>query len=107
MPAYVVFIMRDVKDRARLQEYWSQAGPTMAGHPIKPLAAYSECQVLEGSDAVNGVVIAEFPTMDAAQAWYRSAAYTEVKQHRLAGADFLTLLVDGKVSLPSRGKGAG
>ncbi len=101
MAAYLVFVMRDIKDRTELEAYWSKAGPTMKGVPIKPLAAYSTLKVLEGADTVNGVVLAEFPSMEAAQAWYDSPAYQAVRQHRLDGADFLTLLIDGSLALPS------
>ncbi len=106
MAAYVVFVMRDFKDRTRLQQYWSQVGPTMAGHVLKPLAAYSTLEVLEGDDTVNGSVIVEFPSMEAARAWYDSPSYQAVRQHRLAGADFLTLLIDGKVALPGKSSAA-
>ena len=95
MPAYCVFILKNVKDRAKLDEYWAKAGPTMKGFSVKPLAAYTPFKVLEGSDSVKAVVLAEFPSMAEAQRWYDSPAYTEVRQHRLAGADFLTLLIDG------------
>ena len=104
MAAYIVFVLRDVRDRAKLEEYWSKVGPTMAGHVLKPLAAYAGCEVLEGTDTVNGAVIVEFPSMEAARAWYDSPGYREVRQHRLAGADFLTLLVEGRVAFPRKNK---
>jgi uncharacterized protein (DUF1330 family) len=50
--------------------------------------------VLEGPP-VEGVVIAEFPTFEAAKAWYDSPAYTEVRQHRFKGAEYRVVIVEG------------
>jgi len=38
------------------------------------LAAYGRYEVLEGSD-LEGVVIVEFPSLEAAKDWYDSPAY--------------------------------
>lgn len=95
MPAYCLFILKNLKDRAQLDEYWAKAGPTMKGFGVKPLAAYTPFKVLEGSDTVKAVVVAEFPSMDDAQRWYDSPAYAEVRKHRLKGGDYLTILIDG------------
>jgi uncharacterized protein (DUF1330 family) len=95
MAAYCVFILKSVKDRAKLDEYWAKAGPTMKGFGVKPLAAYTPFKLLEGNDAVKAVVLAEFPSMEEAQRWYDSPGYSEVRKHRLAGGEFLTLLLDG------------
>ena len=101
MPAYCVFILKSVKDRAQLEEYWSKAGPTMKGFGVKPLGAYTPFKVLEGSDAVKAVVLAEFASMEEAQRWYDSPAYSAVRKHRLAGGDYLTLLIDGGMGKPA------
>jgi hypothetical protein len=47
----------------------------MEGHLIKVLAAYGELEVLESGPAIEGAVIAEFPTMEAAKSWFYSPAY--------------------------------
>jgi uncharacterized protein (DUF1330 family) len=49
---------------------------------------------LEGPE-VEGVVVAEFPTLEAARAWYDSPAYQEVAQHRFRGAIYRGLIVEG------------
>src|SRR5580700_6942581 len=95
MSAYLLYICREVHDRALLEEYWRRIGPTFQGHSVKILAAYTECDHLEGAGPVEGVVLAEFPSMKAAKAWYNSPAYREVRKYRIKGAKYLGLLVEG------------
>jgi uncharacterized protein (DUF1330 family) len=40
-------------------------------------------------------VIAEFPTVEAAKAWYFSPAYQEAAQHRTKGASYRGFIVAG------------
>ena len=40
-------------------------------------------------------VILQVPDRDAAKAWFNGPAYTEARQHRMAGADYQVTLVDG------------
>lgn len=93
MSAYVVFIRESVRDPALMKEYstlaWVARGDTM-----RFLAAYGEVVALEGKEA-DGVVIAEFPTMEEAKAWYSSAAYQKAKDIRKRAADFRVLLIAG------------
>lgn len=60
----------------------------------KPLAFYGALEVLEGPEA-DGVVILAFEDQQAARRWYKSAAYQEALPHRLRGAEYRVLLVDG------------
>ena len=85
MPAYAVFIRESTRDAAELATYSRKVGGALAGHPVTVLAAYGRHEVLEGPD-VEGVVILEFPTLDAAKAWYDSPAYRAVREHRFRGA---------------------
>ena len=94
MPAYMVFIREKTLDRSELEAYWSRASATMEGHPIKVLAAYGRPVTLEGPE-VEGVVVAEFPTIEEARAWYDSPAYQDVARHRFRGAVYRGLIVDG------------
>ena len=94
MPAYMVFIREKTLDQSELEAYWSKIRATLEGHPIKILAAYGKRVTLEGPEA-EGVVIAEFPTLEAARAWYDSPAYQEVAQHRFRGAIYRGLIVEG------------
>ena len=58
------------------------------------LAADGRQEVLEGP-ASEGVVIVEFPALEAAKAWYDSPAYREAREHRFRGADYRAMIVEG------------
>jgi uncharacterized protein (DUF1330 family) len=94
MKGYMVFTREKTLDAAELAIYWDKIRATFEGHEVKVLAAYGKYEVLEG-DATEGVVIAEFPTFEAAKTWYDSAAYREVRKHRQKGAVYRGILVEG------------
>ena len=94
MSAYMVFIREKTLDQSELETYWAKIRATLEGHPIKILAAYGRHVTLEGPE-VEGVVVAEFPTLEEARAWYDSPAYQEVAQHRFRGAIYRGLIVEG------------
>ena len=94
MSAFILFIREKTLDQSELEAYWAKIRATMAGHPIKILAAYGRHVTLEGPE-VEGVVIAEFPSIEDARAWYDSPAYQEVAQHRFRGAVYRGLIVEG------------
>ena len=94
MSAYVVFTRERVRDQEEMDKYGAAAGPSFAGHEFKVLAAYGDCETLEGA-AVDGAVIVEFPTLDAARVWYGSSAYSEARKHRQLGADYRAFIVAG------------
>lgn len=94
MPAYVIFIREKTHDPAELEAYAKAAGPALEGVTFRPLAAYGRQEVLEGP-APEGVVIAEFPSFEAAKHWYASPAYQQAAQHRFKGATYRGLIVEG------------
>ena len=94
MPAYVVFMREKTLDQSELEAYWAGVEATMEGRPLKVLAAYGKHVTLEGPD-VEGVVIAEFPTLDEARDWYDRPAYQEAAKHRRRGAVYRGLIVEG------------
>ncbi|WP_455844902.1 DUF1330 domain-containing protein [Pantoea agglomerans] len=94
MAAYVVFIKDETLDKDELAQYAEKAGQARGDHPITPLAFYGALETLEGPEA-EGVVVLEFPDAEAAKGWYFSPAYQEAKAHRLKGAKYRVLLVNG------------
>ncbi|HDR9482295.1 hypothetical protein BLA13014_00065 [Burkholderia aenigmatica] len=94
MATYIVFTHESTQDQHELDIYQSKVGATLAGHPVKVLAAYGPQETLEG-DGPEGVVIVEFPSRDAARAWYDSPEYQSAVQHRFKGARFRAVLVEG------------
>jgi uncharacterized protein (DUF1330 family) len=94
MAAYIVFMRDSMRDTAEFKKYMDGVPPTLEGHPIKPLALYGAIETLEGP-RIEGAVIAEFPTMEAARTWYNSPAYKEVVKHRFKAATYRVFLTEG------------
>jgi uncharacterized protein (DUF1330 family) len=94
MPAYVVMIRDRMIDPAEFATYGQKAREARGDHKITPLAFYGPHQTLEGPDP-EGVVILQFPTVAEARAWYDSPAYQAALKHRLAGAEYRTIIVEG------------
>lgn len=90
---YVIAIRTELRDEAEMAIYTQKVGATFPGN-WKPLVAYGRQEAVEGS-AVDGVVVIEFDSYDDARAWYGSDAYAEARKHRLAGADYQFLIVEG------------
>ncbi len=94
MSAYIVFTKKKTLDENELKIYGEKIWPTFEGHQVKVLVGYGRYEVLEG-EPVEGVVILEFPTFDAAKAWYDSPDYRAVIGHRFDGAIFNGFVAEG------------
>ena len=94
MSAYIVFIKEREHDAKVMADYSGKAGPSLGGHPAKPLAVYGAIETLEGPEA-QGCVMIEFPDMDAARAWYNSDAYQDARKLRFQGADYRVFITAG------------
>lgn len=92
--AYVVFTREKMRDREEYERYREKSRPVNAGHAVKPLALYGKHEVLEGP-ALEGAVILEFPTIEAAKTYYHSPAYQEAAKHRFLAADYRVFIVEG------------
>jgi uncharacterized protein (DUF1330 family) len=49
---------------------------------------------LEGPGS-EGIVIIEFPSYEAAQAWYDSSEYQAAREYRFQGGDYRFILTEG------------
>jgi uncharacterized protein (DUF1330 family) len=94
MSAYLVFTRERTLDAVELAIYQQQVVPTLNTYNLKLLAAYGSQEILEG-DAVEGLVIIEFPNADDARGWYNSPAYQAAREHRFKGAQYRCVLVQG------------
>ena len=75
MPAYWIAHV-EVSDIERYGEYARRAGPAIEAHGGRFLARGGRYRQLEGNDRARNVVV-EFPSLEAAEACYTSAAYQE------------------------------
>lgn len=94
MAAYVVFTREKMRNSDEYERYREKSRAVNAAHPLKPLALYGKYECLEGP-AIEGAVILEFPSMEAARAYYHSAGYQEALKHRFLGADYRAFIVEG------------
>jgi len=94
MAAYMIFMRDKTRDPKQLELHAKTAKASLVGFPIIRRAVYGRHEVLEGPPT-EGVVILEFPSFDEAKAWYDSPAYHESREHRLLGADFRCVIVEG------------
>ncbi|MBB3444548.1 uncharacterized protein (DUF1330 family) [Rhizobium sp. BK379] len=74
MTAYAIFIRERSRNAAELQIYAELVTPLLGESGATMLAAYGALDALEGA-VPEGVVMASFPTMDAARAFYDSPEY--------------------------------
>ncbi len=99
MPAYMIFTREGpIRDQAEMDAYSAgnraNAGMMVERYKMRPLAVYGKHECFEGA-APDGVVLLEFPTADDARGWYDSPEYQSAMEHRLKGADYRVVLVEG------------
>ncbi|WP_297493441.1 DUF1330 domain-containing protein [Acidocella sp.] len=99
MPAYMIATrMGPVRDTAAMAEYSrlnrEHAGEFRSRYNLTPLVVYGALEAAEGP-APDGMIILQFPTMADAKAWYDSPAYQAALPHRLKGADYTVVFVEG------------
>ena len=75
MPAYLV-VEHIITDSAKFEDYRRQVGPMIASFGGRYLTKGAAHQLPEGGHwKPERMVIIEFPTMNALQAWYKSPEY--------------------------------
>jgi uncharacterized protein (DUF1330 family) len=70
----MIFTRDKTLDEHELATYSKDVPATLAGHEVKALALYRKHKDLEGA-ATAGIVILEFPSIEAAKAWYDGGPY--------------------------------
>lgn len=99
MPAYlIVYRETPITDPEAIEEYSRRnrenAGSSQADFGIRPLVVYGRAEGLEGATP-DGVVMLEFPTIEAARSWYESSAYQGALPFRQKAAEWRVVLVEG------------
>ena len=94
MSTYLI-VNASITDAELLVEYGKAAGPTMAGHTVKPIIVTNDAETLEGTPAGNRVVVLEFPDRAALMAWYESPAYQAVIGKRFASTQGFAVIAKG------------
>jgi uncharacterized protein (DUF1330 family) len=94
MAAYLIVHLR-VRDPAAYSEYTARTPAIVAHYGGRFLVRGGQTETLEGDDCTERVVVVEFPSMEAARAFYHSPEYQEVKRIRAPVSDAHFLLVQG------------
>jgi uncharacterized protein (DUF1330 family) len=89
MSAYVVFTREKTLDKLELAAYLKDVSATLGGHEVRVLAADGWHEDLE-APSTEGTVILEFPSIEAAKAWYNGSTYRKVREQRLKGATYVS-----------------
>lgn len=94
MPAYVI-VQGVVTDPDQFDKYRSVSPATVAAAGGRYIVRGPVPVPLEGDAPPERTSIIEFPTREAALAWYHGDVYTEVRQLRDGAAEMRIYLADG------------
>ncbi|MGE3301555.1 MAG: DUF1330 domain-containing protein [Hyphomonadaceae bacterium] len=94
MAAYIIFIQEKLKDAAARDVYRKMVPATFEGHTMTRRAGGGRIEALEGPKPENCVIL-EFPTLEAAKAWYSSPGYQEATKQRLKAGEYRVMIVEG------------
>jgi uncharacterized protein (DUF1330 family) len=95
MSVYMLFIRDKPPHDLQELEIYSRLNRERAGEfNLKPLVIYGAIEAVEG-EPPDGMVLLEFENEEQARAWYRSPAYQNALPHRLRGADYRVMIVQG------------
>lgn len=94
MAAYFI-VEVEVTDPVAYDRYRPLAGASVARHGGKFIVRGGKTESLEGGWDPKRIVVLEFPSMDAAKAFYHSPDYQEALKIRLAASRSKMILVEG------------
>jgi len=95
MPVYVLAERLAVHDPDGLQRYLHEVSLTVAAHGGRYWVVSSEVEVLEGEWQPAALAMFEFPTREAALAWWNSPDYAPLREMREASASYNIVLAPG------------
>ncbi len=93
-PAYVIAEV-EVTDEAGFRDYVAAATPTLAPYNAR-LIVRSKADSKEGTIPRGDVVVVAFDSLDDAQRWYASAAYSKTIPLRQRSANSRLFIVEGE-----------
>ena len=85
----------EVTDLAAMGEYFKLADESLAPFQWKQIICCGVVEVIEGDWKPKNLAILEFESVEQAQQWYQSPAYSEAKNIRLRAASSNVILVEG------------
>lgn len=95
MPHGYVIFTEVIRDEARFAGYVEKVVPIVGQAGGRPIIVHDNPEVIEGTWHGTRTVVLEFDSVEAARAWYHSAAYQAVIGERHASADTNAVIVGG------------
>ena len=96
MPAGYILVDSQVTDLEQFKQYGALAPAAVTAAGGEYLARGGKSEVLEGNWTPPRLTVLRFPSYDAAKAFYNTAAYQDVRKHRLGATHhFNMVLVEG------------
>ena len=95
MPKYYVMANVKVTNPQQYEEYKKLSTKAFQAAGVQPLVRGGATQVIEGDWTPDRMVLLEFPSKEAALAWYNSPEYQAAKKSRQGAADMRMVLIDG------------
>ena len=84
-----------IRDEQEYQLYLDRADEIFARYKGTYLAVDKQPGVLEGEWEYSRAVLIKFNTRQDFEAWYQSADYQDILQHRLSAAECDSILIEG------------
>jgi uncharacterized protein (DUF1330 family) len=94
MPAYVISDVQFL-DTDLVAQYRTLAQSSIASYGGRYIVRGGAVEPIEGDWRPQNIIIVEFPTMERAREWYRSAAYAEALAVRHRALRRNLIFVDG------------
>lgn len=94
MAAYVIY-HAEVTDPEQYARYREKSTPAVVDAGGEFLVRGGKLELLEGEPPLGRTVIAKFPSMEAAQAWYDGESYREARSLREGAVVANLYIVDG------------
>ncbi|HYZ34863.1 MAG TPA: DUF1330 domain-containing protein [Crenalkalicoccus sp.] len=94
MPGYIIALIT-VRDQAEYDAYRAAVGPVVARHGGRFLVRGAAFEVAEGEIAPDRLVVLEFPSLAAAQGFYRSEAYAPLLRQRAGATTSRVFIAEG------------
>ncbi|WFP75206.1 DUF1330 domain-containing protein [Mesorhizobium sp. WSM4906] len=94
MPAYVISDVT-IRDAEAFESYRTRAAASIAEHGGRYLVRGGQVETLEGNWKPGPLIVVEFPDIETARRWYRSAEYAAALEVRDAALSRNLILVEG------------
>jgi uncharacterized protein (DUF1330 family) len=95
MPAFCLFQNLNITDPSKMEQYVENVPPITKSFGGEYVVMGGESQVKEGTWSPTMPVLIQFPTLEAANAWYNSEEYAPLKKLRESAGEFSAVFIKG------------